>query len=113
MKTDAIKQSEQNHVELSNGEVVSWFGPLANKLINSPDFTATARNAAVTFQVWEVTENTYDWRWDASQFVCILRAQQSVLSTDKPKPATGALDYMGNENRVLVHNRDIPESLAA
>ncbi len=106
---DAITQAEANHVEISRGKVIAWRGPWANKLINSPDFTASALNSSACFQVWEVTQNTYDWRTDASQHVCILRACQRVLSTDSPRPATGALDYMGHAGRVLVYNRDVEE----
>jgi hypothetical protein len=105
---DAITQAEQNFVELFGGKVVAWRGHLAEKLFNSPDFAVAVKSPSC-FQVWEVTDSTHDWRTDASQHVCIHRANQSVLSTDNPAPATGALDYMGEANRVLVHNRDVKE----
>jgi len=110
MKTetlDRITRAEANHVELEHGTVIAWRGRMANHLINSPDFGKSARESTACFQVWEVTEGSYDWRTDSEQRVCILRAQQQFLSSDT---GTGALDYMANENRVLVHNRDVKEA---
>lgn len=94
-----IEQAENSHIEMENGNAVSRVGHNCSKLLNSSDFFLTD----FTFSVWEVTSDTRDWRTCGENFACILRANQSTLE--------GALKYMTGSNRVLVHNKNIPESL--
>ncbi len=73
-----------------------WHGPLARKLLDSPDYSATPS----PYSVWELTGDYYDWQTDCALPVAILRANQSTLEC--------ALRYMG-ENKVLVWNKYVPE----
>lgn len=93
-----ITQAEQNHIEMVNGNAVSRKGPLCHRLLNSSDFHLTD----FPYAVWEVTNDTRDWRTCGENFACIHRANQSTLEA--------ALRYMTGDNRVLVWNKDVPEA---
>lgn len=90
----ADKNWVQHSGDAQSGERAhfKWKGTEAAKLLSSSDFKVVP----FSYAVWEVTNDTYDSRTDASNFACILRATQSTL--------TEALTYVNKENMVLVSN---------
>lgn len=98
MKTNRdIEIAEGSYIEMENGNVVDRNGHFTHKLLNSSDFHLTQ----FPYAVWEVTNDTLDWRTCGENSACIHRANQSTLE--------GALRYMTSERHVLVWNKDVPE----